>query len=207
MECDLSTAPIIVVGLASQENRWQEVDAMRRDKGFGLLIARKFNEERSYPNCRRAYIQVLESLTEFPAIILENDARPTSEFVQKFEVPDDAGVIYLGVYRYGAIRKNGRLVRQHAETEPTDHPEYARALNMLTTHAVLFMTPEARDEMAGIMMADDSELPHDLAICEAQPGHQFILRRKPLFYQKYTHDDSTLVELKGEKWSRIKPFR
>lgn len=206
MNINLKTLPIVIVGLASQESRWGEIERMMEGLTLSNFRIHSFDEQRSCLNCRKSYISVLEGITQFPALILENDARPTVHFSHDIKIPDDAGVVYLGVHKCGSTVKGLRFGLHKSLHEPTADPDFFRPLNMLTTHAVLYVTSQARDEMLEILRTDHSEHPHDVAICAAQPFHRFIARRQPLFYQNDRHAEDTNMELKNDgQWSRIVP--
>lgn len=83
-----------------------------------------------------------------PFLAMEDDAAPVFPgWLQDVHVPPDADLLYLGVSQYGlnfeaTFEATSHPYHQHAVfAEPVDgNPELYRVYNMLSTHAVVFMT-------------------------------------------------------------------
>jgi len=202
MIISLPELPVCFVGLHEHEDRWSRIDAWTKEHGYSDVTQFKNEKNKSlskYGDVRLRFIEALESIKSFPSILFEDDATPTKWYANDLEVPDNAGVIYLGGSWFGLEDKGGARIHHVERTiipyEPD--PRFGRVVNMMATHAMLFMTEEARDDVLCIIEDDPyDQLCHDFHLCLSQKDFDMLVLRKPLFYQQDgANDKQTNAEL------------
>jgi len=134
-----------------------------------------------------SWIKLLESKLEGdfrPFISLEDDCSATPWFRDSIMVPDDADAVYLGISAYGLHPMTG-LGYPQVQLAPVNS-ELVRIYNMLSTHAILFMTRKwTLNCLECCKSALGTKLPGswDIPIASSLPKHQVYALKKPLFYQ------------------------
>lgn len=202
MKIHLPSIQVCFVGLRENEDRWGRIGEWTEEHCYKHIT--QFRNEKNtslpkYGDVRLKFMEALASLTTFPSVIFEDDAMPTEWYTNELEVPDGAGIVYLGGSRYGTgSTRHG--IKQNIEREilPYERDDrFGKIVNMMATHAILFTTKEARDDLMCIIEDDPFDnLCHDFGICLAQKYFDMLVLRKPLFYQKDGNNDSvTNIEL------------
>ena len=134
-----------------------------------------------------SWIKLLESRLagDFrPFICLEDDCSATPWFRTGISVPDDADGVYLGISAYG-LHPMTNLGYPQVQMAPVNS-ELVRIYNMLSTHAILFMTRAwAQNCLECVRQAPDSDLPGswDIPIARSMANYKVYALKKPLFYQ------------------------
>lgn len=125
------------------------------------------------------------SLSQIPApfIVLEDDC-DIQNFVAEIEVPDDADAVYLGNSPWGRVDGHHGLLLRATKTE--SDPELYRIYNMLSSHAILYIT----DDYVGMCKrttkycSDISAVPMDVPFADIQKYFNVYAFEKPHFVQK-----------------------
>lgn len=129
-----------------------------------------------YMGCGESHIMCFERhKKDVPFLILEDDAKAVDNFNPVFEVPDDAGAVYLGV----------SLSNPHTLVEDVGHPDVYRIKNVLATHAILYIG----EHFAGVAESTTKDLiwgrsmPLDMGFAHLQNQWNVYALKTPLFYQ------------------------
>ena len=125
------------------------------------------------------------ALNQIPApfIVLEDDC-DIKHFVAEIEVPDDADAVYLGNSPWGRVDGYHGLMLRATKVE--NYPEMYRIYNMLSSHAILYLT----DDYVGMCRrttkycSDVSQVPMDVPFAEIQKYFNVYAFNKPHFVQK-----------------------
>jgi len=148
-----------------------------------------------------SWIKLLESKLEGdfrPFVCLEDDCSATPWFRHVISVPEDADAVYLGTSIYGLDPMTG-LGYRHVQMAPVNS-EFVRIYNMLSTHALLFMTRAWTQKcLECVRQALDTDLPGswDIPIARSMPNYKVYALKKPLFYQDSKmggHEEPTLIQ-------------
>ena len=132
-----------------------------------------------------------------PFFILEDDAWIDESAIEsknlQITVPSDTDGIYLGV---SACANNMKVMYYHSRAKvkvaSCESNDYWRVLNMLSTHAILYLTRQyAVDHLIAItqLLAARNVSPtffpggHDCFVSQLQLKYKVYAMKKPLFYQ------------------------
>lgn len=129
-----------------------------------------------------------------PFVLLEDDVSPTSLLLEhsQLALPRGADALYLGVSKYSAYTLNNRgfLTDQLCWKPPTHgSPDVVRQFNMLSTHAILFLTPAYAAAYSRAMMEAACHslwkqgLTWDLVSSRLGPYYNVYAVRAPYFIQ------------------------
>lgn len=140
MKLDLREIPVYYVNLDEQDEKRKQTENLLKINGFKYV--ERFpaikHESGRIIGCARSHYEILKKDIKPPFIILEDDCVLNGDFTNLLEVPDDADALYLGISQWGRyLNHSGPYV--HCE-KVTD--ELVRVYNMLTTHAILYITEE-----------------------------------------------------------------
>jgi len=132
---------------------------------------------------RRTWIDALESITEFPHLLLETDATKTEWYRDEIDVPEGYGILYLGLSDK-SFREFGRSHVVDAKFDPLND-DWMIARGMVCNHAQIFMDQEAVDTFLNIHRPHyDLFRGFDSELCHEQQFHDWIVLQEPCFYQK-----------------------
>jgi hypothetical protein len=119
-----------------------------------------------------------------PFIILEDDCDPQN-FVAEIDVPDEADAIYLGNSPWGSMNSHHGFYMKAAEV--AGYQELYRIYNMLSSHAILYLT----DEYVSVCKRTTSycatvskSVPMDVPFAEIQKFYNVYAFNNPHFVQK-----------------------
>jgi hypothetical protein len=131
---------------------------------------------------------LLERLDDEPFILLEDDIELSewADIDMEFEMPPDTDAFYLGYSRYGgsytANNSNGIDSVEICHIDDT----YIRILNMLSAHAIMFVSRKYKQTIADILTSYLQNDPYHYAdILMARQHKQFNIYgyKYPIFYQ------------------------
>lgn len=128
----------------------------------------------------KAQQYALESL-QLPFILLEDDAEPF-DFRSEIVVPDDADAVYLGTSNWAL---QGKKVSQFLRFSKTKYPGVYRIKNMLSTHAILYISEAWKAEVISCCVSSQIEpyLPIDINIANKQNTFNIYCLDSPMFVQ------------------------
>jgi hypothetical protein len=136
--------------------------------------------------CALSHIKILTAPTdERPLLVLEDDVAATEDFSSIIAVPTDADALYLGISTYGAVEALGfKGVVNMTAAEPVGAGLF-RVHNMLTTHAILYLTPRWRAAAVAAIMDGvvARNWPVDRGLARAQRHFNIYALAQPFFYQ------------------------
>jgi len=121
-----------------------------------------------------------------PFILMEDDCSPTEWFRYEVPLPDDADALYIGLSAYGLHPQHNFGILRVEYTSVPDEPELVRVYNMLSMHAVIFMTrrwTESCLEGFEKTLRDAKDPAYDIEMCRSLPQFNAYAVRKPLFFQ------------------------
>lgn len=143
-----------------------------------------------------------------PFLLLEDDCSRTKWFRYEIPVPDHVDAVYLGLSVYGIhpFIPQGYPNLVSWKSVPKE-PELVKLENMLSNHAILFMTQRWTEmclecfekTLAGV--PESREYDYDILICRNLPLFNVYALREPLFYQNKSVggcEDATYIKFKDE---------
>lgn len=146
-----------------------------------------------FVGCGQSHIDCFADCSSVPLLILEDDAKITSDFTPTFEIPDGTDAVYLGV-----SHGNPKMIVVDMDKM------WCRVFGMLATHAILY-TSERYATYAKEMIRNciyDLKIPLDMGFAQAQRQFNIIAARHPMFVQSDLREGAN----KWEKYTN-KPLR
>jgi len=141
-----------------------------------------------------------------PFLLLEDDCSRTKWFRYTIPIPYEADAIYVGLSTYGIHPFIPQGIQNLVSwTHVSNEPELVRLENMLSTHAIIFMSQRWTEMCLECFEKTLERLPgsgdydYDILLCRNLPIFNVYALRKPLFYQDITmggHEDATYIEFK-----------
>lgn len=183
------------------------MDEMLTAIGFKDIVHFKSGTE-GYPRClANANIDILTTYMNEPILLLEDDVEFTG--ISEFDFVHGADAIYFGLsvcagHPTQNVNEGTCVTEYYSKTQ-------SRVLNMLGTHAILYITPTYKQAVINEMKV---ALGHtDIAISRIQPKFRILANRRPSFFQSANYNapdhknEYTLFMLNGNERVRdIKPY-
>jgi hypothetical protein len=197
---DLRTIDLVYLHGPHRPERREHMEKMLKEKG---LRGESFTGvcDQGAKSGATSWIKLLESrlVADFhPFVCLEDDCSATPWFRRDISIPEDADGVYLGISVYGLHPMTG-LGYPQVQMSPVSS-ELVRIYNMLSTHALLFMTRAwAQKCLECVRQALDTELPGswDIPIARSMADYKVYALKSPLFYQDSKmggQEEPTLIE-------------
>jgi hypothetical protein len=149
----------------------------------------------NYPLClSKANINILqENLNDTPLLILEDDIEITRWFHEEIEYPEETDAFYLGFSRSGGS-KTDNIYDGESIIVKKDW-KYIKILNMLTTHAILYVSKRYKQAVIDILSSVNTSYYTDVLISRIQGQYNVYGYYYPFFYQSSALDNSMHVEM------------
>lgn len=173
------------------------MDSMLATIGFTDIVHYKSGTA-AYPKCLNdATIDILTTYRNEPIILLEDDVEFTG--VDQFEFVHGADAIYFGISRCAShpvleINSGVCSFRPYSDTQ-------VRILNMLSAHAILYITPRYKDAVCEKLRTTTGF--NDIAMSRIQPLYRILANKTPSFFQSAAfnspghRNEYTLFRLEG----------
>lgn len=170
------------------KSRWDDMEMMLKKLNINTT---KLNGEITNPytvgvakNHRDALIKSGSS----PIIIFEDDARITPNYIDSVQVPDNADAFYLGTSFYGRLQNQ---TIAHAAICASHDKTTVKLINMLSLHAVIYITDEYKNFVINLLDEFIKEPYGGMDDILATKLHYFNIYapKAPLFYQVDGHSE------------------
>lgn len=156
---------------------------MLKNLGFEHVAHYKSGSDRydPYPLNVATY-NILQMHMNEPVFIIEDDL----EFIENppmiYEIPNDADAVYFGISG-GNFNFETQINEGDAKFEIINS-KYARVLNMLSAHAIVYLSPNYKSFIAQALK--ETNTANDVEICKHQPKFNLIALCKPICWQSAT---------------------
>ena len=120
-----------------------------------------------------------------PFILLEDDCSPTRWFRYEVPLPDDTDALYIGLSAYGLNPQQDHGILRVEYTEVPHEPDIVRIFNMLSNHAIMFVTKRWTENCLECFKKTllTNHRAYDIEQCKTMPNFNVYGLRKPLFFQ------------------------
>ena len=150
-----------------------------------------------------------------PFILLEDDCSRTQWFRYMIPIPEDTDAVYLGLSIYGIhpfIPQGYPNIISY--THVPGEPDLVKIQNMLSTHAILFVTKRWTEmclycfEKTLASEPGTGNYDYDILLCRNLPKFNAYALKKPLFYQDKTvggneYTTNFSLETLRPRWNNI----
>ena len=189
MKIDLRSLKYYILNEPSKAKRREHMkDIMGRSKITNYEIISSIPADRKLSSGAISHASIIQQAMEIvpfkPFVLLEDDC-DTDYFPDEIDVPHSIDALYLGISRCAA-NENGYY--DGAITALKNHPGYPHLLrfyNMLSTHAIMFITPRYASAYA-MAMVDASHMNQawDTVSTRMSPFFQVYLNKRSIFFQQ-----------------------
>ena len=134
----------------------------------------------------------------FPCLILEDDAKETKCYIDRFDVPDECDALYLGVSKAGSKGQSCQATIYN--------DNYFRVWNMLATHAVIYFNKNYAQKIVdnGKFLLENN-IPYDIGIGDIHDEFTILTTEYPIFYQ-YDPDKSSKFDVEWYTKYQLTPL-
>lgn len=135
-----------------------------------------------------------------PFICLEDDCNTTQWFRHIIDIPKDADGVYLGISKWSMHPHFNKAIMAYQWVSVEMHPEVVRLVNMLSNHAVLFLTGRWTEAcLAAYQTTATWESPdYDIIQSRIMASFNVYALKTPVFYQCQEmggQEEPTLIQL------------
>lgn len=192
MIIDLREIPIVWINLDSatenakkMEERFQKYGFKKTYRQPGLIIPPPPGTDKSiahFKGCGWSHITILDNTNySSPILVLEDDIEFVDNFNPVLDIPDDSDAVYLGIshgnVHYGSCRYD---------------KNYLRIAGILAAHAILYVTPQFRQQMSNIgkYCLNILNKPWDVGTAAIQQHFKVYTPNTPVIYQSNERQSS-----------------
>lgn len=184
MKINLLDIPVFYINMSKDKHKKKHIEQQLSDLGFKNVT--RINAIEDKHNGRvglsKSQLKALSQVSA-PFIILEDDADPHS-FKAVIDVPEDADAVYLGNSQWGLQSSHAGFYLKYKKVK--DYPEILRIYNMLSSHAILYLTQDYVDicKRTTRYCAEEYPMPMDVPFAMIQRFFNVYAVNDPLFIQK-----------------------
>ena len=192
MIIDLREIPVVWINLDSatknaetMKQRFEKYGFKNTHRKSGLIIPPPKGTDPTiahYRGCGQSHIDILQN-TQYtsPLLILEDDVEFIENFNPVIEIPDDSDGVYLGI-------SHGNIYYHTSQV----HQNYLRIGGILAAHAILYVTPQFRQQMSAVGQQCLYELdkPWDVGTASIQYHYKVYTPNSPLVYQSNDRENA-----------------
>jgi hypothetical protein len=188
---DLANATVRVVCRDRDGPRGSHMRALMKELALPFGFSRHIQtlaDGRAPPKYLDLAMSMLRVLWEngdrLPLLLLEDDVDAVAGFSPEMRVPADADLVYLGVSQWGYVPGAAPTGLLGATLARPWRPGFLRVYNMLSMHAVLFLSARGvRTAIGACLDAVYAGAPQDRVLASRQPGMVALALREPVFFQ------------------------
>ena len=208
MKIDLLNIPVFYINMDKDIDKKQYIESTLKELGFTNVKRIKGIENKKNGRLGLSKSQHI-ALNQVPApfIILEDDCDP-KYFIKSFNVPDDADAVYLGNSQWGLMQGQTGFYLKYKQAK--DFPNLFKIYNMLSSHAILYLT----DDYVRVCQrttkycAEEYPMPMDVPFAMIQRFFNVYTLNKPLFVQKdYNSKMSSAPKYTDKKLTEYKTYK
>ena len=136
----------------------------------------------------KSHKKALKDLTT-PGIVLEDDCVPFKK-VRHLDVPDDADIVFLGIWKADRpVFRNGVWIPPYEEVSD----ELVRVYSMLGSHAIMYTSEKGKAiALEAYELAIRTEAWNDVILSRVLPYIKAYAPKKPVFAQTSMYDESAI---------------
>jgi hypothetical protein len=207
MKINLLEIPVFYINMSKDKHKRKHIEAQLSDLGFKNVTRIDAIEDKNNGRVGLSKSQFLAiSQIEAPFIVLEDDADP-KYFKPVIEVPDDSDAVYLGNSQWGLMQGQSGFYLKYKNVK--GYSDVYRIYNMLSSHAILYLT----QEYVGVCKrtikycAEEYPMPMDVPFAMIQRFYNVYTINKPLFIQKdYEEKMSHAPKYTGKALTQYKTY-
>lgn len=207
MQINLLDIPVFYINMKKDTHKKLHIEKQLKELGFKNVTRIEAVEDKKNGRVGLSKSQ-LKALGQVPApfIVLEDDADPRY-FEASIEVPEGADAVYLGNSQWGLFQGHTGFYLKY--TKIKGMPNILRIHNMLSSHAILYLSDEyvSMCKRTTRYCAEEYPMPMDVPFAMMQRFFNIYAMNKPVFIQKdYDGKMSNAPKYTNGKLSEYKRF-
>lgn len=181
MQIFLSQIPTVYINLDKHLSRRNHIDSMLKQYKFEKVtrLPATYNPI-GFLGLLESQIEAIES-AKAPFLMLEDDV-VIKDFRDQISIPENADAVYLGT---SAWALQGSKTTHFLRFQKSSISGVLRIRNMLSSHAILFVSEEFRLECLATLKGNliGEQLPCDVVLAKMQKNKHIYCLNKPIFIQ------------------------
>lgn len=182
MIIDLRKIPAVYMNLEQHTAKNKNMQDILSICGFENIIRVEgtYMPDKPISGCAAAHYNALQEVDP-PFILFEDDCMPKN-FKPMIEIPNDADAVYLGISSWGRMNGHSGPFVKYTKVGR----DFYRVYNMLSGHAILYLTPEYVNICKKIAYHSAyivEDYYHDIGFAEIQRWFNVYAFDDPMFYQ------------------------
>jgi GR25 family glycosyltransferase involved in LPS biosynthesis len=196
---NIKKIPIYIINLAKHRNKLDKITSDLLKYNFtNINIFPALYDKIPGVGCALSHKTLLESNIDPPYLVLEDDCVICNN-LESIEIPDNADALYLGISKWGYHDDTGTIKKSkhknYVVCEQTEYHNLYRIQNMLSTHAIVYLSKEYIRQTIKIANFFIKTKDHfDKGIAENMKYHNIFSLNQPMFYQT-SSPDCTNIQL------------
>jgi hypothetical protein len=185
MKVDLRQTRTLVISCAGEDSRRSHVHAQLSRVGMRCEFVDGIRCQPGVVGCALSHLKILTDLADaLPLLVLEDDCSLARAFLPELDIPPEADLAYLGVSVWGVFPEVHPYGIPMASIATRHGDRWLRLHNMLSTHALLYLTPgvvrAARDAIIRCLV---DSIPFDVGFALLQKQWLALTPSEPYFFQ------------------------
>lgn len=184
MKLNLLDIPVYYINMDKDIDKRKHIEQQLNNLGFKNINRIDAVEDKTNGRVGLSKSQ-LKALSQVsaPFIVLEDDADP-KDFRASIEVPEGADAIYLGNSQWGLQSSHAGFYLKYSKVKGM--PEIVRIYNMLSSHAILYLTNDYVEmcKRTTKYCAETYPMPMDVPFAMLQRFFNVYAFNNPMFIQK-----------------------
>jgi hypothetical protein len=191
MDINLKEIPIFCFSGKNEERKNQIREVVKKCQLQAEFIDCVISDKQAEGN-RKTFIKILERCMDSkgPCLVLEDDAYPTVWYKYDFNIPDDTDAFYLGSSLNFLVKDwqeksviNDVIWNYDIQVEDISAEIY-RVKNMLTAHAILFVSDRFKEICYNSLKYNINNFIHsDCIFAHLMDTYNVYVNKKPVFFQ------------------------
>jgi hypothetical protein len=188
MQIDLRACETLVINLPSDTARRAGAASLCDGLGLDYRFIEAVQCRPGPIGCGLSHIKALGLAADRATLILEDDVAREEPFPRSIDIPDDADAVYLGTSVMGAVEALGQVAFHDAIAAERVSDGAFRIHNMLSTHAILYLTDRYKAATSNAMLkAILIGVSPDRGLTMIQSQFRVYALDRPLFFQSAEH--------------------
>ena len=189
MIINLQDCPAMWIG-GLYDSRAQKIKKLYNDLNLKEVFIEAIKSNNFNGNTKSTLKALELSITyDEPVLIFEDDANYTENYNHIIDVPDDADAVWLGTSIFGLVEGWEHMSMRDniflaPPTKINEYKDFYKIENMLSAHAVLYISKRYKNEMANYLKYSISKyVAPDVIFAATMKNFNIYACKRPMFYQ------------------------
>jgi hypothetical protein len=204
IQIDLRQCQTKVISLPEDHARRGSVSALCESLGLSYELIDAIKCSPGHVGCGLSHLKALRAAEgQLPLLVLEDDIAVSEHYTPILTVPDDADAVWLGASIFGAVSIVNYVGFIHMQLADEAEHDLLRVHNLLSTHAILYLTERFRRAAVNSITKCVVDLgrPPDCGLAMIESDFNVYAVKEMRFYQAAELQPPGRAVL--EEWTRL----